>query len=61
MTTPHKRPAIQNNKTQKTLRLLYVLHFLEHNAMYFLVRQHGNLDDDNDDDDDDDDDVDKLF
>ena len=58
MTTPHKRPAIQNNKTQKTLRLLYVLPFLEHNAMYFLVRQHGNLDDDNDDDDDDDD---KLF
>ena len=58
MTTPHKRPAIQNNKTQKTLRLLYVLHFLEHNAMYFLVPQHGNLHGDNDDDDDDDD---KLF
>ena len=42
--------AIQSNKKQKTRRLLYALHFLEHNAMYFLVRQHENLDDDDDDD-----------
>ena len=51
MTTSHEQPAIQNNRKQKTLHLLYALHFLEHNAMYFLVQQHENLDDDDDDDD----------